>query len=142
VFTSPRRVKFVEMEYAIPRSALVPALREATRAINESTWNVNFPIEVRVVPADDVWLSTAHGRDTAYLACHMYQGTRFDEYFAAIEQIMTSYEGRPHWGKMHTRDADYLRKAYPRFNDFLSVRDRVDPQRRFANAYTGRVFGE
>jgi FAD-linked oxidoreductase len=142
VFTSPRRVKFVEMEYAIPRSALVPAFREVTKMINESTWNVNFPIEVRVVPGDDLWLSTAHGRDTAYIACHMYQGTRFEDYFAAVEQVLVSYEGRPHWGKMHTRDAEYLAAAYPRFADFQSVRDRVDPRRLFANDYTRRVFGD
>jgi FAD-linked oxidoreductase len=142
VFTSPRRVKFVEMEYAIPRAALVPAFREVSKLINESTWNVNFPIEVRVVPGDDLWLSTAHGRDTAYVACHMYQGTRFEEYFAAVEQVFVAHEGRPHWGKMHTRDAEYLAAAYPKFSDFLCVRDRVDPRRLFANDYTRRVFGE
>ena len=142
VFTSPRRVKFVEMEYAVPRSAFVSAFREVTQMINSSTWNVNFPIEVRVVPGDDLWLSTAHGRDTAYIACHMYQGTRFEEYFKAVEQVLVGYEGRPHWGKMHTRDAEYLRKAYPRFEDFLGVRDRVDPKRMFANEYTRRVFGQ
>jgi FAD/FMN-containing dehydrogenase len=142
VFTSPRRVKFVEMEYAIPRAALVPAFREVASLIDASSWNVNFPIEVRVVPGDDLWLSTAHGRDTAYVACHMYQGTRFDEYFAAVEQIMVSYEGRPHWGKMHTRDSEYLGKAYPKMPDFLCVRDRVDQGRLFANEYTRRVFGK
>jgi FAD-linked oxidoreductase len=142
VFTSPRRVRFVEMEYAVPREALVAAFREITRTINESTWNVNFPIEVRVVPGDDLWLSTAHGRDTAYVACHMFQGTRFEEYFHEIEKIFVAHEGRPHWGKMHTRDAEYLAKQYPKFGDFLSVRDRVDPRRLFANEYTRRVFGE
>jgi L-gulono-1,4-lactone dehydrogenase len=142
VFTSPRRVRFVEMEFAVPREALVPAFREITKTINESTWNVNFPIEVRVVPGDDLWLSTAHGRDTAYVACHMFQGTRFDEYFTEIEKIFVAHEGRPHWGKMHTRDHEYLAKQYPKFGDFLRVRDRVDPQRLFANEYTRRVFGE
>jgi len=142
VFTSPRRVKFVEMEYAVPRTAFVSAFREVTQLINSSTWNVNFPVEVRVVPGDDLWLSTAHGRDTAYIACHMYQGTRFEEYFKAVEQVLVGHEGRPHWGKMHTRDAEYLGKTYPRFEDFLGVRDRVDPKRMFANEYTRRVFGE
>lgn len=142
VFTSPRRVRFVEMEYAIPRAALVPAFREIQRLIDDSPWNVNFPVECRVVPGDDLWLSTANGRDTAYIACHMYQGTRFDEYFAAVEKIMTAYEGRPHWGKMHTRDAEYLGKTYAKFSDFQGLRDRVDPQRLFANAHTRQVFGE
>ncbi|MBW8804483.1 MAG: FAD-binding protein [Catenulisporales bacterium] len=142
VFTSSRRVKFTEMEYAIPRAAFVETFRELTQLINASTWNVNFPIEVRVVPGDDLWLSTAHGRETAYIACHMYEGTRFEEYFKAAEQVFVAHDGRPHWGKLHTRDAEYLGKTYPRFEDFLGVRDRVDPKRLFANEYTKQVFGD
>ena len=52
-----------------------------------------------------------------------------------------SHGGRPHWGKLHTRDADYLRAVYPRFDDFRAVRDRVDPDRLFGNPYLERVLG-
>jgi FAD/FMN-containing dehydrogenase len=97
---------------------------------------------VRVVPADDLWLSTAHGRDTVYIAMHMFVGTPYDAYFAATEDLLVGYDGRPHWGKLHTRDAAYLAASYPRFADFLAVRDRVDPERRFANDYTRRIFGD
>ena len=142
VFNSPRRVKFVEMEYAVPRDAFVAAFREMREIIDASPWNVNFPIEARFVPADDVWMSTANGRETAYIACHMYQGTDFERYFEAVEQVMVAHEGRPNRGKMHTRDAEYLGKTYARFDDFRTVRGRVDPQRLFANDYTKRVFGE
>jgi L-gulono-1,4-lactone dehydrogenase len=142
VFTSPRRVRFTEQEYALPRTAAISALRELTALVNRSEWNVNFPIEVRVVPADDLWLSTAHGRDSVYIAMHMFAGTPHEQYFAAAEEILTAYEGRPHWGKLHTRDAPYLAAAYPRFSDFLTVRNRVDPDRRFANNYTRQIFGE
>jgi hypothetical protein len=72
----------------------------------------------------------------------MYRGSRYQEYFTAVEKIMTERGGRPHWGKMHTRDAEYLGKVYPRFEDFLGVRDRVDAKRLFANEYTRRVFGD
>ena len=54
---------------------------------------------------------------------------------------MTAVGGRPHWGKMHTRDAEYLGGAYPRFADFLRVRDETDPGRLFANPYLEQVFG-
>lgn len=141
VFTSPRRVRFVEMEYALPREAAVPALREVKQMIERSGIKVNFPIEVRTAPADDLWLSTAHGRDTAYLAFHMFQGTNPAEYFENAETIMVAYDGRPHWGKMHTRDREYFASSYPRFADFLAVRDRADPDRLFGNEYTRRVFG-
>ncbi|MDC7336511.1 D-arabinono-1,4-lactone oxidase [Streptomyces lydicus] len=141
VFTSPRRVRFVEMEYALPRAAAAAALGELKALVERSDFRISFPVEVRTAPADDLVLSTASGRDTVYIAVHMYRGTPYEAYFAAAERIMTAHEGRPHWGKLHTRDADYLAEVYPRFGEFTAVRDRLDPERRFANAYLRRVLG-
>ncbi|HXR73253.1 MAG TPA: D-arabinono-1,4-lactone oxidase [Actinocrinis sp.] len=141
VFTSPRRFKFLEMEYALPREATVPALREIRRMLQDAGLRIAIPIEVRTAPADELWLSTAYGRDTAYLAFHMTEGVNPAEYFENAESIMVAYDGRPHWGKLHTRDREYLASAYPRFDDFLAVRDKADPQRVFANDYTRRIFG-
>ncbi|MBD0736673.1 D-arabinono-1,4-lactone oxidase [Streptomyces sp. CBMA29] len=141
VFTSPRRVRFVEMEYAVPREAAVDAIRELKAMVERSDLRISFPVEVRVAPADDIALSTASGRNTSYIAVHMYRGSRYQEYFTAVERIMTERGGRPHWGKMHTRDAEYLASAYPRFGEFTALRDRLDPDRRFANDYLRRVLG-
>ncbi|WP_434581926.1 D-arabinono-1,4-lactone oxidase [Carbonactinospora thermoautotrophica] len=138
VFTSPRRVRFVEMEYAVPRRAVVSVLRELRTLIDR--WHVNMPVAVRLAPADDVWLSTAYGRDTAYVAVRMFERMPHERYFAEVEELMIGYEGRPHWGTLHTRDAAYLAKHYPRFADFLAV--RVDPERRFANRYLRQVLGD
>ncbi|MET7800952.1 D-arabinono-1,4-lactone oxidase [Streptomyces decoyicus] len=142
VFTSPRRVRFVEMEYALPRAAAVAALGELKALVERSDFKVSFPVEVRTAPADDIALSTASGRDTVYLAVHMYRGTPYEAYFAAAERIMTAHDGRPHWGKLHTRDAAYLADAYPRFGEFTAVRERLDPERRFTNTYLRRVLGD
>ncbi|UWE11725.1 D-arabinono-1,4-lactone oxidase [Actinacidiphila bryophytorum] len=141
VFTSPRRVRFVEMEYALPREAAVEAIRELKATVERSSLRISFPVEVRVAPADDIALSTASGRDSAYVAVHMYRGSRYQEYFTAVEKIMTERGGRPHWGKMHTRDADYFRTVYPRFTEFTQLRDQLDPTRLFANDYLRRVLG-
>ncbi|SFE91826.1 FAD-linked oxidoreductase [Actinacidiphila alni] len=141
VFTSPRRVRFVEMEYAVPREAAVDAIRELKAMVERSDLRISFPVEVRVAPADDIALSTASGRDSAYVAVHMYRGSRYQEYFTAVEKIMTGHGGRPHWGKMHSRDAEYLAAAYPRFGEFTALRDRLDPDRLFANDYLRRVLG-
>jgi L-gulono-1,4-lactone dehydrogenase len=141
VFTSPRRVRFKEQEYAVPREALASVLAEVRAEFGRRDWRVSFPIEVRVTPADGVWLSTAYQRDTAYLAFHVYHRSPHEDYFSGVEAVMTAAGGRPHWGKMHTRDAAYLRDAYPRFGDFLALRDKLDPGRRFANAYSRQVLG-
>ncbi|KUP97656.1 D-arabinono-1,4-lactone oxidase [Thermobifida cellulosilytica] len=140
-FASPRRVRFVEMEYAIPVEHLADVLHEMRAVFASGRHRISFPVEVRFAPADDVWLSTAYGRESAYLAVHVYQGCPYQEYFADMEAIFTSVAGRPHWGKMHTRDLSYLEKVYPRLHDALEVRERVDPQRRFTNAYLERVLG-
>ncbi|MBH1938595.1 FAD-binding protein [Streptomyces sp. AV19] len=142
VFTSPRRVRFLEMEYALPREAATAALRELRSVIERRRLRVSFPVEVRTAPADDIPLSTASGRETVYLAVHMYRGAPYREYFTAAEQIMVAHGGRPHWGKLHSRDAGYLSGVYPRFAEFAAVRDRLDPDRVFANAYLRRVLGD
>ncbi|MGW7259853.1 D-arabinono-1,4-lactone oxidase [Streptomyces sp. NPDC054834] len=141
VYTSPRRVRFVEMEYAVPRAALADTLRELKAMVDRSNLRISFPVEVRTAPADDITLSTASGRDSAYVAVHMFKGTPYQAYFTAAERIFTAHEGRPHWGKVHTRDAAYFTEVYPRFGEFTALRDRLDPDRRFQNDYLRRVLG-
>ncbi|QIQ02241.1 D-arabinono-1,4-lactone oxidase [Streptomyces liangshanensis] len=141
VFTSPRRVRFLEMEYALPRDQAVAALREVKAMVERSPLKISFPVEIRTAPADDIPLSTASGRETAYIAVHLYRGTPHRSYFTAVERIMVAHGGRPHWGKVHTRDAAYLAEAYPRFAEFTAVRDRLDPDRLFGNDYLRRVLG-
>jgi L-gulono-1,4-lactone dehydrogenase len=141
VFTSPRRVRFKEEEYAVPRAALSDVLAEVRSLFRRRDWRISFPIEVRVTPSDDVWLSTAYGRDSAYVAIHVFHSSPHEQYFSDVEAVMTSVGGRPHWGKMHTRDADYLTGAYPRMSEFIALRDLLDPDRRFTNGYLRQVLG-
>ncbi|MGH8823296.1 MAG: D-arabinono-1,4-lactone oxidase [Jiangellaceae bacterium] len=141
VFTSIRRVRFHEMEYALPRSMAIAALRELRRLTVDGPWRIAFPVEVRLAPADDVWLSTAYGRDTVYVACHAFPRTDYQGWFAAAESLFVTYGGRPHWGKLHTRDLAYLAGVYPRLGEFRAVRDRVDPGRLMANGYLHQVLG-
>ena len=142
VFTTPRRVRMIEMEYAVPREAVVQVLRELKAMVEASDLRISFPVEVRTAPADDIVLSTASGRDIAYVAVHVYRGMPYQTYFAEAERIFMAYEGRPHWGKLHTRDAAYFEKVYPRFAEFTALRDRLDPDRRFANPYLRKVLGD
>jgi L-gulono-1,4-lactone dehydrogenase len=141
VFCTPRRVHFVEMEYSIPRAALPVAFAGLRRVIADLPFKVLFPVEVRFAGADDIWLSHGYGRDCAYVAVHQYVGVEYEPYFRGFERVVTPLGGRPHWGKLHFRDAGSLRPAYPRFDDFLAVRDRLDPDRVFANPYLERVLG-
>ncbi|HZX09266.1 D-arabinono-1,4-lactone oxidase, partial [Kribbella sp.] len=142
VFCSERNVVFRESEYAVPRENVVEVLGRLRDWIDASGERIPFPIEVRVAAPDDIWLSTASGRATAYIAIHQYHRLPHDPYFRAFESIVADYGGRPHWGKLHTLTVADLRARYPHFDDFLAVRDRLDPHRVFENAYTRQVFGD
>lgn len=141
VFCTPRRVRFVEMEYALPRDALASALADLRRIVDALPVKVLFPVEVRFSASDDIWLSHGYGRDSAYLAVHQYVGVPYEPYFRAVEELAEGLGGRPHWGKLHWRDAASLAPAYPRWDSFHAVRDRLDPHRVFASPYLSRVLG-
>jgi FAD-linked oxidoreductase len=141
VFASRRMVRFTEMEYAIPRRHATEAIPRVLEAAERADPPVGFPVEVRFVAGDDSMLSPAHERDTCYIAVHQYQGMAWESYFRSVESIMDSYGGRPHWGKRHFQTAATLAERYPRFDDFLAVRNRLDPEGTFRNQYLDRVLG-
>jgi FAD-linked oxidoreductase len=141
VFVTSRNVRFVESEYAVPRESLVDVLGELRALVPTLANPVMLPVEIRVAAADDIWLSTAYQRDSAYFAIHQYLGMPYQEYFDGFEKIVAQVGGRPHWGKMHSLDSIVLRERYPRFDDFRRVRDEVDPGRAFTNAYLDQVLG-
>ncbi|MFG2334854.1 D-arabinono-1,4-lactone oxidase [Streptomyces sp. NPDC048604] len=141
VFASVRDVRFHEGEFAIPREHAVDALREIKRWVDAQGERVSFPLEVRFAAADDIWLSTAQGRASCYIAFHQYHRMPYERYFRACQDILGGYGGRPHWGKMHDLDAAELRARYEHFDDFVALRDAHDPTGVFANPYLDRVLG-
>ncbi|HET6811805.1 MAG TPA: D-arabinono-1,4-lactone oxidase [Acidimicrobiales bacterium] len=142
VFTTPRMVRFCEMEYSIPRAECANALNQLRAFVDDAGLMVSFPVEVRFSAPDDIPLSTSEGRESCYIAVHMYRGLSYDQYFRGVEAIMAPLQGRPHWGKLHFRDAASLQPVYPRWEEFQAARRRTDPEGRFSNAYTSRVLGD
>jgi L-gulonolactone oxidase len=141
VYATPRRIRFNETEYAIPRAHAREALERAMELVERRRLPILFPFEVRFSAGDDALLSTAHGRETCYIAAHQYRGMEFESFFRGFEEIMDSYDGRPHWGKRHYQTAATLRQRYPQWERFQAVRGRLDPDGVFANDYTRRVLG-
>jgi FAD-linked oxidoreductase len=140
LFSTPRTVRFQEMEYNIPAEHAGAVITEIQDCINRHQFKVNFPIECRFVHSDDIWLSPAYQRESCYIAVHMYRGMPYTAYFHHIEEIFKRYQGRPHWGKMHTRTAAELSELYPRWHDFRRVRAALDPQGMFLNNYLRKLF--
>jgi FAD-linked oxidoreductase len=140
LFTTPRLVRFQEMEYNIPAEHMQAVVHEIQECIDREQFAVHFPIECRFVQADDIWLSPAYQRPAAYIAVHMYRGMPYRSYFTAIEEIFKRYQGRPHWGKMHTRTVAELAALYPHWHDFQRIRTHLDPQGIFLNSYLRALF--
>ncbi|HPU38374.1 MAG TPA: D-arabinono-1,4-lactone oxidase, partial [Microthrixaceae bacterium] len=141
VFASPRRVRFVEMEYAVPIEATVDAVQRVRSLVASLPYPVSFPVEVRTSAADGITLSTASGRATGWIAVHMYRGVPYEEYFRGVEAIMAEFDGRPHWGKLHWRTPQDLAPLYPGWDSFQELRSRLDPLGVFQNAAMTRVLG-
>jgi L-gulono-1,4-lactone dehydrogenase len=141
VFSSPRLVRFYEMEYGVPLEAGVEAFNRVRRFLKQSGLIPIFPVEVRFTAGDEIPLSTASGRDTCYIAVHVFEGMQYQQYFEAVEDIMNDYGGRPHWGKLHFQTAETVAPRYPGWEAFQAVRARVDPEGRFSNPYLDRVLG-
>jgi L-gulonolactone oxidase len=141
VYASRRNVRFTEMEYALPREHGREALERVLELVRRRRLPVNFPVEFRFAAGDDAFLSTAHGRDSCYIAVHQFHGMEYETYFRAVERIMDDFDGRPHWGKRHYQTAATLAPRYPAWERFQAVRGRLDPDGVFANDYTRRVLG-
>jgi FAD-linked oxidoreductase len=140
IYATTRLVKFQEMEYNLPVENFGAALREIDECIRRERFEVHFPLECRFTAADDIWLSPAHGRQSAYIAVHMYKGMEYQRYFAAVEAILRAHGGRPHWGKLHTLTAPDFAALYPCWEQFQSVRRTLDPDGVFLNSYLKTIF--
>ena len=141
VFSSPRMVRFVEMEYGIPLECLAEAVQRVRGVTEHLSFPSLFPIEVRVSAADDLALSTGFGRRNGWIAVHQFRGAPYESYFQQVATIMDSYGGRPHWGKMHWLSAEVLETRYPRWSEFVAARASLDPEGTFRNEYLDRVLG-
>lgn len=140
VFSTSRLVRFNEMEYNIPIEAYVDVKKEIVRWVNKNARNVVFPMENRFVKGDDIWLSPAYQRDSAYIAVHMYHKKHYHDFFSGIEEIFKANGGRPHWGKMHTLQADELQERYEEFDRFSQVRREHDPEGIFLSPYLKSIL--
>jgi len=140
-FSSVRLVRFNEMEYELPAERGPEALRELAAFVDSKKIQVHFPVEFRYVRGDDIWLSPFYGRDSVAISVHQYVGMDYEPYFRGAEAIFRNHGGRPHWGKMHSLVAQDLQAIYPKWDDFLRLRERIDPRGVFLNPYLRKLFG-
>ena len=142
IYAQKRSVPFNEMEYTVPLAKGLECLEEVCAKIRDDRMNVFFPIEFRHSAADNSLIGMFSGRPGASLSVHQYHRQEYHTLFNAVEPIMQRYEGRPHWGKLHTMDAAALSGVHPGFEKFRELRRQLDPQGKLLNAHLRHILGE
>lgn len=130
----------LQSEYFVPRKRAVEALAELAR-LREFINPLLLVSEIRMIAADDLWLSGACGRDS--VAFHFTWKQDEPAVLALlpkIESALAPFDARPHWGKLFTTPKSRLAALYPRFEDFRALMAKYDPQRKFQNAFLERCF--
>ena len=114
VFCTPRRVRFVEMEYGLPRAALPRGVRRrcagsstGCRSRCSSRSRSGSPPPTTSGSPTGTGGTTRTSRSTSTSACR----TRSTS--GRSRRSATPLGGRPHWGKMHCRDAASLADGVP-----------------------------
>ena len=141
VIPSTREHKFNEIEFSVPAAAGWDCFLALRRMMQTDYPNVRWPLEYRTLKADDIMLSSASGRDSVTISAHEGAKQPYASFFAAVERLFQEYDGRPHWGKVHTQQADRLEALLPQFNRFREIRQTLDPKGRFLNPFLQGVFG-
>lgn len=140
IFSTPMPVRHTETEAAVPLESGGAAWDAAVRTVDACGAHVNFITELRFVKGDDGWLSPAYGADVVQLGAYTAVLSHRDRYFEEFWRHMRELGARPHWGKETDHTAEELRGLYPRFDDFVALRDQHDPDRTFANPFLDRVL--
>ncbi len=141
VFANVRDMRFNEMEYEVPAEAGPACLREVLKLIKDQNLSSYIPTEFRYVRGDDLPMSMFSGGDRCAISVHQSIELDYHNFFAQVEPIFWKYEGRPHWGKLHTLNVHQLSKLYPQFKDFTAIRSAMDPGGKFLNGHLRALFG-
>lgn len=141
VLPAPRLMRFLELEYAVPRAAGAELLHAALRVAQIARVAITLPVRLRFSAGDDAPLSPAHGRDTAWVAVRTYRGIDHEQFFAMVEEAALRLGGRPHWATLHSLDAARIAERYPEWDVFQRARAELDPDGTFSNEHTEAMLG-
>ena len=141
---SPRKTLISEYGIAVDQAATV--IGKIIALVQQGEIKGDLRFEVRFGDAEESWLSTAYQRPTCYVQT-VFELKSFvspeaqQEAFCQVETLIKSFNGRPHWAKDHSYTSPDLRRVYPRWGEFLHIRQKLDPLQCFTNAYLSRILG-
>jgi xylitol oxidase len=128
----------IQTEFFVDRKDAAAAI-EAVSQLGSEITPLLWITELRTFAADNLWLSGAFERDC--LAIH-FTWKKLDAIYPVIEKVeeaLRPINYRPHWGKVFTADATYLKSVYPKIGEFQALVQALDPAKKFENTFT-RTF--
>lgn len=133
----------LQSEYLMAREHAPAALEAVRSAVGaDLTPAILHGTEIRTVARDALWLSGAYETDTVGLHfTWKLEPEAVHALLPRIEEALAPFAPRPHWGKLFRMPAEEIRPLFPKMPDFLDLRERFDPDRRFVNEWAERVFG-
>jgi len=129
----------IQTEFFVDRKDSAAAI-EAVSQLGAEITPLLWITELRTFAADNLWLSGAFERDC--LAIH-FTWKKLDAIYPVIEKVeaaLRRFNYRPHWGKVFTADATYLKSVYPKMGEFQALVQALDPTSKFENSFTRRVL--
>ncbi|QJC50600.1 FAD-binding protein [Paenibacillus albicereus] len=139
---TPSAGEELQTEYFVPRERALEAL-QALGGLRERIAPLLFVSEIRTIAADELWMSPCHGRDSVGIHFTWKPlGEPVARLLPDIEAALRPFGARPHWAKLFAMAPEELRGHYERLADFQQLLQRLDPERKFANALLERyVYG-
>lgn len=138
-----------ELEFAVPFENTVSVCDRFIKLYEQMYRAESLPytiIEVRFTPAghDLTMIGPGRGRRSTWLDLLCDDSHGFEKYYAAAEVLMREVDARPHPGKYNQSfgKADLMRSHQEHFVKFLDLATDHDPERKFANDFTRRLFWE
>ncbi len=141
IFPSQRNRRFNEIEYAVDADRGLECWQEIRELMRGRHQDITWPLEYRTVAPEPALLSMAHGQRVVTLSLHQAANLEHGPFFDDAEAVFRNHGGRPHWGKMHSLQAEDLQQLYPKWGEFADIRGRLDPQGTFATPYMRRLLG-
>ena len=138
---TPSSGEELQAEYFVPRSRAVEAIQAIAAKHKDELKQLLFITEIRTIAADDLWLSTAYGRDSVAIHFTLKQDTAgVNAFLPRLEETLRPFEARPHWGKLFVMDPAELRSRYEKFDQFRSLVAKCDPEGKFRNTFMEHVI--
>ncbi len=100
-----------------------------------------YPCEIYAKQSNDFWMSPGYQRDSLRFNFFWFKKNPDDPaqtYYPQFWQLFEDLDFRLHWGKYLPSDPSwikYLQARYPRWDDFMRLREQMDPNQIFVTQY-------